>query len=167
MRHSYGIMDERKILTYKPQLFRKTDELLVFPWRDFNKWYSDIKEYIDGLYQINSKEIQHKGKSIGISDLNLAIGILSNITNELENLFDPLKVTDFTYHYISTLDDKYKKRRGYWYGRYMQKIDGKVITITPELKYRNMMEIVRHAEREFDRTLKEGRNLQIKSRINE
>ena len=43
--------------------------------KDFNKWHSDVKEYIDGLYQINSRNMQ-KGKSINISELNLAFGML-------------------------------------------------------------------------------------------
>lgn len=54
MRFSYGIMDRRKILLYKPQLFLKWDDILAFPSKDFHIWHGTIKEYIDGLNQIHS-----------------------------------------------------------------------------------------------------------------
>ena len=90
MRYSYGIMDRRKILLYEPQLFLSGDDILVFPTKDFHKWQGDIKEYIDGLYQINSRNME-KTKSINITEFNLAVGVLNNITEELEHLFDPNK----------------------------------------------------------------------------
>ena len=82
MRYSYGIMDRRKILLYKPHLFLSGDDLLVFPTKDFNKWHGDIKEYIDGLYQINSNNMD-KTKSINITEFNLALGVLNNIRESL------------------------------------------------------------------------------------
>ena len=108
MRYSYGIMERRKIFLYKPQLFLKSKDLLVFPSTDFHKWCSDIKEYIDGLYQIDFREME-KGNSINITELNLAVGVLNNVTEELEHLFDSEKVSDSPYHYVSTLDNKYKR----------------------------------------------------------
>ena len=86
MRYSYGIMDRRKILLYKPQLFLRRDDILVFPSDEYIKWHSDIKEYIDGLYQINSVNMD-KDQSINISELNLALGVLNNITEEMEHTF--------------------------------------------------------------------------------
>jgi hypothetical protein len=151
MRHSYGIMDQRKILLYKPQLFLKADGLLVFNSKDFHKWHSDIKEYIDGLYQINSMNME-KGKSINISELNLAVGVLNNITDELEHLFDQNRVSDSPYQYISTMDDKYTKRRGNWYTSDMMKCDMRIPVkpaINPGIQEQNMMEIVDHAAREL------------------
>lgn len=56
MRYSYGVVDRRKILLYNPQLFFKGKNILVFPSKEFHKWHGDIKEYIDGLYQINKLE---------------------------------------------------------------------------------------------------------------
>jgi hypothetical protein len=53
MRYTYGIMDQKKILLYKPQLFLKDRDLLVFPSSDFQKWHNGIKEHTDGLYQID------------------------------------------------------------------------------------------------------------------
>jgi len=41
--------------------------------------------------------------------------VLDNITDEIENLFDPKRVSDFSYQYVSTLNDEYTKRRGNWY----------------------------------------------------
>ncbi len=58
MRYSYGIMDERKILLYNPELFLKGNDILIFPSKDFHKWHGDIKEYIDFLYQINSINLE-------------------------------------------------------------------------------------------------------------
>ena len=91
MRYSYGIMDRRKILLYEPYLFLSGDDLLVFPTKDFHKWHGDIKEYIDGLYQINSNNMD-KTKSINITEFNLTLGVLNNITEVLEQLFDPKKI---------------------------------------------------------------------------
>ena len=102
MKYSYGIMDDHRIILYKPQLFIKAHDLLVFPSKDFHKWHGDFKVYIDGLYQINSINTE-KVKSINITELNLATGLLSNITDELEHLFDAKRVSDFSYQYVSTL----------------------------------------------------------------
>ena len=151
MRYSYGIMDRRKILLYMPQLFLSGDDILVFPTKEFHKWQGDIKEYIDGLYQINSQNME-KTKSININEFNLALGVLNNITEELEQLFDPNKTSDFSYHYVSTLNEKYKKWRGTGYTSDMRRCDIKILVkpeITPRLKYQNIMEIVDQASREL------------------
>jgi len=58
MKYSYGIVDKREILSYKPQLFQRTDDLLIFPSNDFLNLQSSITEFIDGLYQINHKNRQ-------------------------------------------------------------------------------------------------------------
>jgi hypothetical protein len=144
MRYSYGIIDRRKILLYKPHLFLSRNDLLVFPTKDFHKWKGDITEYIDGLYQINSMNRQ-KTESINLTEFNLAVGVLDNITEELEQLFDPNKISDFSYHYVSTLDEKYKKLKGNCYTNDMRRCDIKIPVkpkITSWLKYKNIMEIV-------------------------
>ena len=151
MRYSYGIMDRRKILLYKPQVFLNGYDLLVFPTRDFHKWQGDIREYIDGLYQISSMNMD-KTKSLNITEFNLAVGVLNNITEELEHLFDPNRTADYSYHYISTLDEKYKKQRGNSYTSDMRRSDIKILVkpkITPRLKYHNIMEIVNKVARDF------------------
>jgi hypothetical protein len=162
MRYSYGIMDRRKILLYKPQLFLRGDDLLVFPTKDFHKWQGDIKEYIDGLYQINSRNME-KTKSINITEFNLAVAVLNNITEELEHLFDPEKIADFSYHYVSTLDDKYRDQRGNSYTSDMRRCDIKIHVkpeITPLMKYQNMMEIVDQVSRDFAGARKSGKKKQ-------
>ena len=144
-------MDRRKILLYESHLFLSGDDLLVFPTTDFHKWQGDIKEYIDGLYQINSQNME-KTKSININEFNLALGVLNNITEELEQLFDPNKTSDFSYHYVSTLNEEYKKWRGTGYTSDMRRCDIKISVkpeITPRLKYQNMMEIVDQVARDF------------------
>lgn len=143
-------MDMRKMLLYEPQRFLSGDDLLAFPTKDFHKWQGDIKKYIDGLYQINSRNME-KAKSINITEFNLAVAVLKNITEELEHLFDP-KISDFSYHYLSTLDEKYKKQRGNCYTSDMRRCDIKIHVkpeITPRLKYQNMMEIVDQVARDF------------------
>lgn len=151
MRYSYGIMDQRKILLYKPQLFLKANDLLVFPSMDFQRWHSSIKEYIDGLYQINSMNME-KTKTINKPELNLAVGVLNNITEELEHLFDSKKAYDTSHNYVSTLNEKYK-RRGNCYSGDMRRCDIQ-IPVKPEitygLKYQNMREIVEEAWRLFE-----------------
>ncbi|MDI6644296.1 MAG: hypothetical protein QME14_04490 [Methanobacteriaceae archaeon] len=148
MRYTYGIMDEKKILLYKPQLFLKNKDLMVFPSKDFIKWHSDIKEYIDGLYQIDYWEM--KGNSISINELNLALGVLNNIKEELEHIFDSKKTSNSPYHYISSLDPKYKKKRSS-YTSDMRRCDVQIPVITPEMKYNNLMEIINEANRNFSR----------------
>lgn len=151
MRYSYGIMDRRKILLYRPHLFLSGIDLLVFPTKDFHKWQGDIKEYIDGLYQINSRNME-KTKSINISDFNLTLGVFNNITEELEQLFDPNKLSDFSYNYISTLDEKYKKQKGNYYTNDMRRCDIKIPVkpkITPWLKHKHMMEVVNQVTLDF------------------
>jgi hypothetical protein len=144
-------MDERKILLYKPHLFLKGNDLLILPSKDFQKWHGDIKEYIDGIYQINSINMD-KGKSINIDELNLAVGVLGNITDEVENLFDPKSVSDSSYQYVSTLDEKYRKRRENWYSSDMMKCDMRIPVkpvINPWVKDHNMLEMVDYAAREL------------------
>jgi hypothetical protein len=144
-------MDRTKILLYTPQLFLSGDDILVFPTKDFHKWQGDIKEYIDGLYQINATNME-KTKSININEFNLAVAVLNKITEELEHLFDSNKISDFSYHYVSTLDETYKKWKGTSYTSDMRRCDIKILVkpeITPRLKYQNMMEIVDQVAREF------------------
>jgi hypothetical protein len=155
MRYSYGIMDQRRILLYQPQLFLRSRDLLVFPSADFRMWHGDIKEYLDGLFQIDFREMG-KGKPVKVTDLNLALGVLNNITAELEGLFDREQVSLLSYHYLSTLDEKYKKPRSA-YTSDMGRVDLQVPVITPELKYKHLMEIVEEANREFTRALKARR----------
>lgn len=148
MRYTYGIVDERKILLYKPQLFLRDKYLLVFSSSDFLKWQSDIKEYIGGLYQIDSLEM--KGNSIGIVELNLAMGVVHNIKLELEHIFDSNKISNPYYTYLSTLDKKYKRRRSS-YTSDMRRCDMIIPVITGEMKYKHLMEIVFEANRDFSR----------------
>lgn len=146
MRYSYGIVDEKKVLAYQPQLFRSIDDLLIFPSRDFTKWHSGIVEIIDGIYQINAKHLDNN-KFFDTTDFDLLFGLAVNIDLELKNLFNLDDLTDFSHHYISTMDPKYKKRKNNFYGRYMHKIDRNMGEITPRMKYIHMMEIVDYAHR--------------------
>ena len=150
MRYSYGIVDRRKILLYRPQLFLGGDDILVFPTKDFHKWHGDIKEYIDGLYQIN--HCNGKPRPINNTEFNLAVGIISNITRELEHIFDSKMISDFYYYYVSTLDESYKKLIGNCYTSDMRRCDIKIHVkpqITPWLKHKNMMEIVDQVAQDF------------------
>lgn len=140
MRRSFGITDRGRILAYKPQLFQRTDELLVFSAKDFHQWNSEIAEYMDGLFQIKART-----DPITIEDINLAIGLLINIDRELASLFDIDKPIDFSYQYVSQMDPKYKKRDPQLYERDMCHIDRKVLEITPQLKHRHRMEILDYA----------------------
>lgn len=144
MRYSYGIMDQEKILLYHPQLFLRSDDILIFPSKEFHQWHGDIKEFIDGLYQINSQ------KTIHIEELNLAEGVLSNIVEEIEHLFDGEKASIHPYQYLSTMERKFKKRRENLYTNDMSRCDIRIPVkpeITPALKYQNQMEIVEYAVR--------------------
>lgn len=152
MRYSYGIMDKRKILLYNPQLFLREDDILVFPSKDFIKWHGDITEYIDGLYQINSKNME-KTKSMNMFDHNLAMGVLHNISEEIDELFNLEKQSDSSYQYISTLEDKYKKLSSIYTGD-MQRCDIRIPVITPTLKYQHLIEIIRYAEKQVNRVKK-------------
>lgn len=152
MRYSYGITDRRKILLYHPQLFLKGNDILVFPSKNFHKWYGDIKEYIDGLYQINSQNAV-ESKSINITELNLSVGVLHSITEELENLFDSKTASDFSYQYISTLDKKHKKYKSS-YSSDMGRCDVQIPVkpeITGKLKYKHQMEIIEEAWKLYTR----------------
>jgi|GEM_PF-432550 hypothetical protein len=163
MRYSYGIVDGKNILAYQPQLFHKTSDLLVFPGKDFQKWHSDLTEYLDGIYQINSQK-QKKGGFITILDLNLAMGILNGINQEMEDLFNTQKEVDLSYFYVSIMDDSYKKVKTNFYGRYRHKIDRKVVHITPELKYRHILEIVDHAHKLWSQNKNRNCKLKIKKK---
>ena len=113
MRYSYGILDRRRILLYKPQLFLGGDDVLVFPAREFHKWHGDVKEYLDGLYQIQKMSGQvEKPVSLDMSEFNLALAVLNSITEELEQLFDSDNPASLSYHYVSNLDERYKKMIG-------------------------------------------------------
>ncbi len=61
MRYSYGIVDRNQVLAYRPQLFQRTDDLLIFPSKEFAKWHSDINELLDGIYQINAIKLENGG----------------------------------------------------------------------------------------------------------
>ena len=161
MKYSYGIVDRKNILTYQAHLFQKKDDLLIFPGKDFRKWHSNLTEYLDGIYQINAHNCE-KTRSISITDLKLVQGILDEITCEMENLFHTEKNMDISYYYISTMDENYKKIKTNFYGRYRYKIDRKVVHITPELKYRHMMEIVDYAHKLWSQNKERNRKLKIK-----
>ena len=152
MRYSYGIMDRGKILLYHPLLFLREDEILILPSEDFHKWHGDVKEYIDSLYQIN---FQSMDKSL--EELNLALGVIINIVEKLEHIFDEGIVTD-SYHYVSAIDENLKKRRDNFYSSDMRRCDLRIPVkpeITPALKNHNMMEIVEYANWKFSLSLKE------------
>jgi hypothetical protein len=158
MRYSYGIMDRRKILLYHPQLFLKGNDVLVFPSKHFHRWHGDIKEYIDGLYQINSQSAV-ESKSVNIAELDLSVGVLHSITDELENLFALKTASDFSYNYISTLDKKHKKRKSN-YSSDMSRCDLQIPVkpeITGQLKYKHQMEIVEEAWKLFARVNSKNR----------
>jgi hypothetical protein len=146
MRYSYGIVDRKQVLAYRPQLFQRTDDILVFPSKEFAKWHSEIIELLDGIYQINAKKFE-KGSFMDDSDLNLTMGLIVNINEEMEGLFDPNKEVDLSYHYFSTMDEKFKARKNNFYGRYFHKVDRNVVEITPYMKYKHMMEIVDYAHK--------------------
>lgn len=101
------------------------------------------------VYTKSTPKNMQNGKFVNITDFNLANGVLNNINDELENLFNQDESIDFNFNYVSMMDKKYKKRRTNLYGRYMQKIDRKVFTVTPQMKYRHMIEIVDEAYRNF------------------
>lgn len=152
MRYTYGILDEKKILMYKSQLFLKDRDLLFFPSSDFHKWHNDIKEYIDALYQIDSLEITNRN-SINLNELNLAIGIVNDIKLELEQIFDPNKISNSSYHYMSTLDKKYKRSRSS-YTSDMRRCDIIIPVITRQVKYNHLREILFEAENKFQKARK-------------
>lgn len=156
MRYTYGIMDKRKILLYKPQLFLKDKDLLIFPSTDFLKWHNGIKEYLDGLYQIDSWEME-KGNSISVNELNLAMSVLNNIKIELEDLFDSNKASDYSYYYVSTLDERFKRIR-YSYSSDMRRVDIRIPVVTGEIKYQHLMEIIDKANMDFSRTRQKVKN---------
>lgn len=160
MKYSYGIVGLKGIRVYHPHLFQKKDDLLVFPGKDFRKWHSNLKEYLDGIYQINAHNCEN-GRNAVITDLNLIQGILNEITYEMENIFDPEKELDLSYYYISTMDNHYKKIKTNFYGRYRYKVDRKLIYITPELKYKHMMEIVDYAHKLGAQNKDRNRKLKI------
>ncbi|MDO5836890.1 MAG: hypothetical protein Q4P17_10300 [Methanobacterium sp.] len=160
MRYSYGIMDGKKVLAYQPHLFHKTSDLLIFPGKDFRKWHSELTEYLDGIYQINAQG-QRKTGSVTIFDFNLAMAMITLINQELEDLFNTKKEVDISYFYVSIMDDSYRDFKTNFYGRYRHKIDRKVVQITPELKYRHMLEIVDYAHKLWD----QGQNKNFKLKI--
>jgi len=146
MRYSYGILDRKQILLYQPQLFLGNDDVLIFPTKEFHKWHGDIKEYLDGLYQIQLRSGQYKKPlSLDMNYFNLAAAVLNNITDELVDPFHEDNKLNLSYHYVSTLDKKYKKMVGNSYTTDMKRCDTKILLkprITPELKEKNMMEMV-------------------------
>ncbi|NYB52625.1 MAG: hypothetical protein HVN35_08725 [Methanobacteriaceae archaeon] len=146
MRSSYGTVDQKKVLAYKPQLFQRSEDLLIFPGRDFHKWQNEILELIEGIYQINAKNCE-EGCLMDVGDFNLAMGVLKIIDRKLDNIFNPSQSLDFNYHYVSLMDEKYKKRKPVLYGRYRYKIDRKVFKISPRLKHIHLMEIVDYASK--------------------
>lgn len=151
-------MDQKRILIYKPQLFQKTDDLIIFPTKDYRKWHSEITEYVDALFQLNAEN-----DSVDIDNLNLALGILFNIDLEMQSIFEVSKKIDYSYYYVSQMDEKYKKREPGLYGRYMYHIDRKVLKVTPQLKHKHRMEIVEYAHRLWAKNDKS--TLKVKKRI--
>jgi hypothetical protein len=152
-------MDRGKILLYHPQLFLREDEILILPSKDFHKWHGDVKEYIDGLYQINSQSIDKS-----LEELNLALGLIVNIVEELEHLFDEEIVTD-SYQYVSAIDENLKKRRNNFYSSDMRRCDLRIPVkpeITPALKNHNMMELVEYANWKFSLSRKEFGKFRLK-----
>lgn len=101
------------------------------------------------VYTKSTPKNMQNGKFVNITDFNLTNGVLNNINDELENLFNQDESIDFNFNYVSMMDKKYKKRRTNLYGKYMQKIDRKVFTVTPQMKYRHMIEIVDESYRNF------------------
>jgi hypothetical protein len=160
MRYTYGIIDRRKVLLYKPQLFLKDKDLLVFSSKDFLKWHADIKEYIDGLYQIDSGEMED-GNSININELDLAMGVLNNVKEELEHLFDSKIISGSPYHYLSTLDEKYKKRRSS-YTSDMRRVDMRIPVITEAMKTQHLVEIIHEANKDFSTSKQKINSLENK-----
>jgi len=75
------------------------------------------------------------------------------------NEFDRESVSDFSYHYISALDEKYKKRRLNGYTSDMRRCDIQ-IPVKPEithlLKERNMMDIVNEVNKDFIMARRKG-----------
>ncbi|KAF5046651.1 hypothetical protein DSECCO2_468620 [anaerobic digester metagenome] len=112
----------------------------MFPARDFHQWHSEITEYVDGLFQIKAQS-----DPIKIEDVKLAFGLLTEIDGKQTSLFDGKQAFDFSYHYVSQIDPKYKKRDPQLYGREMYHIDRKVLKITPQVKYQHQMEILKYA----------------------
>ena len=93
----------------------------------------------------------NKTNPINLTEFKLAVAVLNNITEELEHLFDRNKILD-SYHYVSTLDDKYKELMGSYYTNDMRRCDVKIHVkpkITPWMKYKNKMEIVDQVSRDF------------------
>lgn len=161
MRYSYGTVDRRNILLYKPQLFQKHNDLLIFPSRDLQKWHSEIIELLDGIYQIDSRN-RNPAEYVDIEDLNLTIGLLLNINEQLENIFNPAQELDQSYHYISMVDAEYKKRQGNFYGRYIDKVNRRVITITPKMKWKHQMEILDEAHKMWAKNMDKNLRLKLK-----
>ncbi len=152
MRYTYGIMDERKILLYKPQLFLKDKDLLVFSSSDFLKWHNDIREYLDALYQIDSLEME-KGNSINMNELDLAMAVLNNVKLNFENIFDSDEISISPYMYLSTLDKKYKRHRSS-YTSDMRRCDVQIPVITQGTRYKHLMEIINEANNDFSKARK-------------
>lgn len=152
MRYSYGMLDRRRILLYKPQLFLGGDDVLVFPAREFNKWHGDVKEYLDGLYQIQRRSGKvEKPLPLDMNEFNLAFAVLNSITEELEQLFDSDNPTSLSYHYISNLDDSYKKMIGNSYTTDMKRCDTKIHLkprITPWMMEKHILEMVDEVSRD-------------------
>lgn len=162
MRYSYGILDRKQILLYQPQLFLGNDDVLIFPTREFHKWHGDIKEYLDGLYQIQLRSGQFKNPlSLDINDFNLAAAVLNNITDELVDLFNEENLLNLSYHYVSTLDEKYKKMVGNSYTTDMKRCDTKILLkpmITPWMKEKHVLEIVDEVSQDV-RAIRKSKNL--------
>ncbi len=152
MRYSYGILDRKQILLYQPQLFLRNNDVLIFPTKEFHKWHGDIKEYLDGLYQIQLRSgTVDKPLSLDINDFNLANAVLNNITDEVSNLFDEDNILNLSHHYVSTLDEKYKKMVGNNYTTDMKRCDTKILLkprITPWMKEKHVLEIVDEVSQE-------------------
>lgn len=49
-----------------------------------------------------------KGRLVDVEDVKLVQGLVVNINEELENIFNPDGKMNFTYNYVSVMDDEYK-----------------------------------------------------------
>jgi hypothetical protein len=74
--------------------------------------------------------------------------VLNDIKLELEHIFNSDKISNSPYHYLSTLDIKYKRRRSS-YTSDMRRCDITIPVITQEMKYQHLMEIVFEANKDF------------------
>ena len=91
----------------------------------------------------------------------MATAVLNNITNELVDLFNKENLLNLSYHYVSTLDEKYKKMVGNSYTTDMKRCDTKILLkprITPWMKEKHVLEIVDEVSQDV-RAIQKSKNL--------